>query len=122
MSANGRLFVLDLSGGRVMSVNTDGTDLKTLVSEGRHLPDGVVVDVGAGHIYWTNMGIPNRNDGSIMRADIDGGNVKPIVPEGATFTPKQLQIDNRVRMFPFVHDEPGECNQRNREKDDDLSG
>jgi sugar lactone lactonase YvrE len=93
MSANGRLFVLDLSGGRVMSVNTDGTDLKTLVSEGRHLPDGVVVDVGAGHIYWTNMGIPNRNDGSIMRADIDGASVKPIVPEGATFTPKQLQID-----------------------------
>ena len=93
MSANGRLFVLDLSGGRVMSVNPDGTDLKTLVSEGRHLPDGVVVDVGAGHIYWTNMGIPSRNDGSIMRADIDGANVKPIVPEGATFTPKQLQLD-----------------------------
>ena len=93
MSANGRLFVLDLSGGRVMSVNTDGTDLKTLVSEGRHLPDGVVVDVGAGHIYWTNMGIPNRNDGSIMRADIDGANVEPNVPEGATYTPKQLQID-----------------------------
>ena len=93
MSANGRLFVLDLSGGRVMSVNTDGTDLKTLVSEGRHLPDGVVVDVRAGHIYWTNMGIPNRNDGSIIRADLDGANVKPIVPEGATFTPKQLQLD-----------------------------
>jgi hypothetical protein len=51
MSANGRLFVLDLSGGRVMSVNADGSDLKTLVSEGRHLPDGVVVEVEAGHIY-----------------------------------------------------------------------
>jgi hypothetical protein len=95
MSAHERLFVLDLSGGRVMSVNTDGTDLKTLVSEGRHLPDGVVVDVKAGHLYWTNMGIPSRNDGSIMRADLDGGNVKTILPEGATFTPKQLQLDEK---------------------------
>jgi DNA-binding beta-propeller fold protein YncE len=93
MSANGRLFVLDLSGGRVMSLNSDGTDVKTLVSEGRHLPDGVVVDVEAGHIYWTNMGNPSRNDGSITRADLDGANVRIIVPEGATFTPKQLQLD-----------------------------
>jgi sugar lactone lactonase YvrE len=86
MSANGRLFVLDLGGGRIMSANTDGSDLKTLVTEGRHLPDGVVVDVEAGHIYWTNMGNPTHNDGSIMRADLDGANVKTIVPEGATFT------------------------------------
>jgi hypothetical protein len=99
VSANGRLFVLDLSGGRVMSVNTDGSDLKTLVSEGRHLPDGVVVDVEAGHLYWTNMGIPNRNDGSVMRADLDGANVKTIVPEGATFTPKQLQFDTKNRKL-----------------------
>jgi hypothetical protein len=95
MSANGRIFVLDLSGGRIMSANSDGTDLKTLVSEGRHLPDGVVVDVKAGHLYWTNMGVPNRNDGSIMRADLDGANVKTIVPAGATFTPKQLQFDSK---------------------------
>src|SRR5580698_5021160 len=95
MSANGRLFVLDLSAGRIMSVNTDGTDLKTLVSEGRHLPDGVVVDVEAGHIYWTNMGNPSHNDGSVMRADLDRGNVKTIVPEGGTFTAKQLQLDKK---------------------------
>jgi hypothetical protein len=99
MSANGRLFVLDLSAGRVLSVNTDGTDLKTLVTEGRHLPDGVVVDVEAGHIYWTNMGNPSHNDGSIMRADLDGANVKTIIPEGATFTPKQLQFDRKNRKL-----------------------
>jgi sugar lactone lactonase YvrE len=99
MSANGRLFVLDLSKGRIMSVNTDGTDLKTLVSEGRHLPDGVVVDVEAGYIYWTNMGVPSHNDGSIMRADLDGADVKTIVPEGGTFTPKQLQLDSKNRRL-----------------------
>jgi hypothetical protein len=92
---NGRLFVLDLSGGRVMSANADGSDLKTLVSEGRHLPDGVVVDVEAGHIYWTNMGSPSKDDGAIMRAELDGSNVTTIVPEGGTFTPKQLQLDKK---------------------------
>jgi DNA-binding beta-propeller fold protein YncE len=90
-----RLFFLDLSGGRVMSSNPDGSDLKTLVSEGRRLPDGLVVDVAAGHIYWTNMGNPSANDGSIERADLDGRNLKTIVPEGGTFTPKQLQLDEK---------------------------
>jgi hypothetical protein len=28
------------------------------------LPDGIVVDADAGHIYWSNMGIPDRNDGT----------------------------------------------------------
>jgi hypothetical protein len=89
----GRLFFLDLAGGRVIRCKPDGTDLKTLVSEGRKLPDGIVVDVEAGHLYWTNMGIPTANDGSILRADLDGGNLTTILAEGKTHTPKQLQLD-----------------------------
>ena len=76
-----RLFVLELNAGRIHSMNTDGSDRKTIVSD-CHLPDGIVVDVEAGHIYWTNMGIPNLNDGSIERADIDGKNRKMIVAAG----------------------------------------
>lgn len=94
-----RLFFLDLSDGRVLSANPDGSDLKTIVSEGRKLPDGIVVDVEAGHIYWTNMGNPSVNDGSIDRADLDGGNVTNIVPSGGTFTPKQLQLDKKNRKL-----------------------
>jgi sugar lactone lactonase YvrE len=90
----GRLFVLDLSGGRVLSMNPDGSDRRVIVTECRH-PDGVAVDVEAGHIYWTNMGVPNLNNGSIERADLDGRNRKTIVTEGGTFTPKQLQIDKK---------------------------
>jgi hypothetical protein len=56
-------------------------------------PDGIVVDVEAGHIYWTNMGVPNLNDGSIERVDIDGKNRKVIVPQGTTFSPKQIHLD-----------------------------
>jgi hypothetical protein len=89
---SGRLFVLELNAGRIHSMNTDGSDKKTIVTNCR-LPDGIAVDVEAGHIYWTNMGVPNRNDGSIERADINGKNRKVIVPEGATHTPKQMHLD-----------------------------
>jgi len=91
----GRLFFLDVAGGRVMSCTPDGSDLKTIVTLGRKIPDGIVVDPDAGHIYWTNMGIPDANDGSVMRADLDGANVTAIVPDGATHTPKQLQLDKK---------------------------
>jgi hypothetical protein len=90
----GRLFVIELSGDRIHSMNPDGTDRKTIVSN-CHLPDGIVVDVEAGHIYWTNMGVPNLDDGSIERADIDGGNRRVIVPPGVTHTPKQIHLDQK---------------------------
>ena len=94
-TASGRLFFLDLGAGRVLSANPDGSDLKTIINEGRKLPDGLVVDVAAGHIYWTNMGNPKKNDGSIFRSDLDGKNMTTIVPPGGTFTPKQLQVDKK---------------------------
>jgi hypothetical protein len=97
-SSSGRLFALDLSGGRIFSLNPDGSDSRTLITECR-LPDGLVVDLAAGYIYWTNMGIPHENDGSIERADLDGGNRRFIVPEGGTFTPKQLHLEKKSRKL-----------------------
>jgi DNA-binding beta-propeller fold protein YncE len=89
-----RLFVLELNAGRIHSMNTDGSDRKTIMSD-CHLPDGIVVDVEAGHIYWTNMGIPDLDDGSIERADIGGKNRKIILAQGYTHTPKQLILDKK---------------------------
>jgi len=89
---SGRLFVLELSGDRIHSMNPDGSDRRTIVTECR-LPDGIAVDVETGHIYWTNMGVPNLDDGSIERADLDGGNRRVIVPQGVTHTPKQIHLD-----------------------------
>jgi hypothetical protein len=91
-SSRGRLFVLDLSGGRIFSLDPDGSSPRTLVT-GCRLPDGLAVDAAGGYIYWTNMGVPHRNDGSIERADLDGGNRRIIIPEGGTFTPKQLHLE-----------------------------
>jgi hypothetical protein len=88
-----RLFVLELSGGgRVISMSPDGSDRQVIVTGCEH-PDGVAVDVAAGHVYWTNMGVPTVNDGSIERADLDGRNRTTIVPAGGTFTPKQLRLE-----------------------------
>jgi DNA-binding beta-propeller fold protein YncE len=95
----GRLFVLELSQNRIQSMRPDGSDRKVLVTE-CHLPDGIALDVAAGHIYWTNMGSsPAVNDGSIERADIDGANRTVIVPPGVIFTPKQIQLDKANRKL-----------------------
>jgi DNA-binding beta-propeller fold protein YncE len=94
-----RLFFLSASSGQVFSANPDGSDVKVIVNEGRRLPDGIVVDTAAGHLYWTNMGNPSANDGSIERANLDGSNVTQIIRQGDTFTPKQLQLDEKNRKL-----------------------
>jgi hypothetical protein len=85
----GRLLLLEMSGDRIHSIKPDGSDRKTIVT-GCHFPDGIVVDAEAGHIYWTNMGVPELDDGSIERADLDGSDRRVIVPQGVTHTPKQI--------------------------------
>jgi hypothetical protein len=91
------LFYLDLTGGRVMRAGTDGTNVGAIVTSGNAQPDGVVVDVANGYVYWTNMGalegLTQPNDGFIRRANIDGSNATTVIPEGNTHTPKQMKLD-----------------------------
>jgi hypothetical protein len=91
-AATGRLFVLEINAGRIHAMKPDGSGKKTIVSN-CHLPDGIVVDAEAKQIYWTNMGVPDLDDGSIERADFDGRNRRVIVPQGVTHTPKQIHLD-----------------------------
>src|SRR5262245_27622098 len=94
-AVTGRLFYLDIADGRILSVNPDGSDKKVIVTD-CPMPDGIVVDTEAGHIYWTNMADLKKNNGSIERADLDGKNRKKIVPDGGTFTPKQLHLEKEA--------------------------
>ena len=95
----GMLFVLEASNtGRLFSVNPDGSG-KAIIVSGCRVPDGVAVDVEAGHVYWTNMGIPSINDGSIERADLDGSNRVTVVSGGVAFTPKQLHFEAAARKL-----------------------
>lgn len=91
--STGRLFFLDARGGRVVSAAPDGSDVKVLVSGRSGTPDGIVVDVDEGHLYWTIMGRAREDDGVIERVDLDGRNLITIVPAGGAFTPKQLKLD-----------------------------
>jgi len=93
-AADGLLYVLDLSGNRILTVKPDGSDRKELLLNCRH-PDGIVIDAAAGHLYWTDMGVPSQNDGAIERIDLDASNRCTIVPPGITYTPKQLHLDQR---------------------------
>src|SRR5258707_10539174 len=87
-----RLFVLNVSAGAVLSMTPDGKNQQVIASH-CHIPDGVAVDVDAGRVYWTNMGVPNADDGTIERCDLDGSNRVTIVPQGVTHTPKQLHLE-----------------------------
>src|ERR1700747_3300292 len=93
-AATGQLFFLEANAGKIHTANADGSNRKVIVT-GARSPDGVAVDVEAGHIYWTNMGVPTKNDGSIERVDLDGQNRKTIIREGETFTAKQLHLEKK---------------------------
>jgi len=91
------LFFLELSGEIIR------TDIKgqhaAVIAQGLNGPDGIAIDGQAGHVYWSNMGKVKQNDGSIMRADLDGGNVTTLVAPGGTYTPKQLKLDTKNRKI-----------------------
>jgi len=96
----GRLIILDLGAalgtGRVLSATPEGKDIRILASGIATLPDGVQVDQrpGKGQIYVTCMGhSTSKNDGHLVRAAGDGTGVEVIVPDGVSWTPKQLVID-----------------------------
>jgi sugar lactone lactonase YvrE len=94
------LYFLSLRGG-VIKASAQGTHRSVVVApEAAGVgPDGIAIDAAGGHVYWTTMGKVADNDGSILRADLDGRNVKTIVPAGGTYTPKQLKIDTVNRKL-----------------------
>ncbi|KAI1332099.1 hypothetical protein F5Y16DRAFT_407828 [Xylariaceae sp. FL0255] len=90
--------------GRVLMGSSDGRPLKTIVS-GEHLPDGLDVTTKAGHpsqLFWTCMGVPSENDGTIRSCNLDGSDVRDIVPAGLVHTPKQLHIDPKNSKIYFA--------------------
>jgi hypothetical protein len=86
------VFFLDVQ-GKVLTFDEDEPTARTLVVAAGSGPDGIAVDLPGGHVFWTTMGVPADNDGSLRRANLDGSNVTTIVPQGSTYTPKQLRLD-----------------------------
>ncbi|KAJ5901957.1 hypothetical protein N7495_002485 [Penicillium taxi] len=99
MLLQNRLYFLDTSishypniNGRILSCFPDGSDLQEVVTQIRSRPDGIAIDPVNLHIYWTNQGIQDENNGFIQRCDCDGRNIVTIIPKGVTWTPKQLKL------------------------------
>lgn len=87
--------------GSIMSISSDGTSFSTLVP-GQDWPDGIDVDRSVNRMFWTCMGVPGSNQGEVKSADLDGGNVVTIIPQGVVNTPKQIRVEPRSRKLYFA--------------------
>jgi len=105
------LYILDLGlanepnevyiKGRILVGSADGKSPLRTVVDHQSMPDGIALSSAAGRIFWTNMGVPNINDGSIRSCDLDGSGIKEIVPSGVVHTPKQLAVDTSSGKLYF---------------------
>ncbi len=116
-----RLLVLEAIPPRLLSMSLDGTSLDVLVDNLNGTPDGIAIDHVKGHIYWTNMGEDwSENDGFIERVDFDGSNRTVVIPKGATFTPKQMQVDAEAGLLYWC-DREGMRVMRSRTDGSDIT-
>lgn len=86
--------------GRVLAGSADGRPLRTIIT-GQMTPDGIDICTVTNAIFWTSMGSLNKNDGSVLRSNLDGTNITTIVPKGSVHTPKQLCIDHQNSLIYF---------------------
>ncbi|KAK3984384.1 armadillo-type protein [Cladorrhinum sp. PSN332] len=105
------LYILDLGlnndpevvyqRGRILVGSADGkTPLRTIV-ERQPMPDGIAICPSNGKLIWGNMGVPNKNDGSIMTCNLDGSDIKTIIAPGMVHTPKQIAVDDDCSKIYF---------------------
>jgi sugar lactone lactonase YvrE len=90
----------NLTAGRILEVSDDGKSRKVLV-DGQSLPDGIDYDAESKRMFWTCMGDPRKNDGEVFSANLDGTDVRSIVPKGAVNTPKQLVVEPKTKKLYF---------------------
>lgn len=92
------LFWLAFNSSQVMM----SKDMKTATMFARTgtAPDGVAVDVEAGKVFWTNMGSAlGTGGGTVQSANLDGSDVKTIVPAGVGTTFKQATLDHKNKKL-----------------------
>ncbi|KFY99917.1 hypothetical protein V498_00404 [Pseudogymnoascus sp. VKM F-4517 (FW-2822)] len=126
-STSQTLYILDLgltnlsaplASGRVLAGSTDGKTPLTPLSTFESLPDGITAL--SNRLYWTAMGPPSTNTGSIRSSTLSGGDITTILPPGAVHTPKQITAD-RTNSFLYVSDREGMRVLRFRPDGSDLT-
>lgn len=89
-----------LHSGKVLAQSSSGGDLRTLIS-GLTLPDGLDISLKNNRLYYTLMGVPDKNDGTVQSCNLDGSDVKVVIKPGDVHTPKQLIIDHDNEKLYF---------------------
>ncbi|KAJ5590015.1 Dehydrogenase multihelical [Penicillium hetheringtonii] len=86
--------------GKIVRLNL-ATQKLTPVMVGQNLPDGIDVSLKAQRIFWTNMGRSTAVcDGSVWSANLDGSDVRCLVPQGKVHTPKQIAaLESRQEVY-----------------------
>ena len=91
----GRLFLLDLSDDRVVSLNADGSDRKIIVT-GCQIPRWHRGRCHGGtHLLDQHGRSQRRTTAPSSEPTSTGGTARRSFPQGGTFTPKQLQLEKK---------------------------
>lgn len=86
--------------GEILQISADG-NVQRVLTTGQALPDGIVVDPSSKRVFWTNMGAPGKEDGTVLSANLDGSDVQTVIAPGVINTPKQLALDAESKKLYF---------------------
>ncbi|KAJ5538483.1 hypothetical protein N7494_007962 [Penicillium frequentans] len=89
-----------MSSGSILEYSTTG-QIKRALAVNQALPDGLAVDTSSGLAFWTNMGIPGKQDGTVLSINLHTTEIKTIVAPGTINTPKQLTLDKEAKKLYF---------------------
>jgi len=84
-----KVYWTDHGTKKVQRANYDGTAVEDLVTDGLSEPRGIAVDPGAGKMYWADA----LNGSRILKANLDGSIVEPIVQLTEFATPDGVALD-----------------------------
>lgn len=94
-----------LTAGEILEISPAGR-VQQVLAKGQALPDGIAVDPNSGRMFWTTMGIPGKEDGAVLSANLDGTDTQTIVLPGAINTPKQIALDTMSQKL-YICDREG---------------
>lgn len=92
--------VPSMHSGEILELSLDGKIKKVLIHN-QSLPDGLDIDHASGRIFWTNMGVPGKQDGAVYSANADGSDILTVVAPGTVNTPKQLTVESSSKKIYF---------------------
>ncbi|KAI9037311.1 NAD(P)-binding protein [Aspergillus affinis] len=78
------------------------TGKRVPIVQGQSLPDGIDISRKTDRIFWTSMGrATHTRDGAVYSANLDGTDIKALLPPGSVHTPKQLMVEESTEMLYF---------------------